>query len=925
EVVDLGKDPGELARALRDTLAQEDELKARITTALRESDGADGGEAAPQMDGAAESRLGAAAPGEKEEDSRNPAATIEEDAVAAAARGPSMTEQLQDALESLGGAIPTLQVVYRGASKLDARIFETKEMADIVSKRVREIDIARSRALEALAKVRSVMELRTCVKGVKDCMGKGDLEAASEYIFRYRKAAHRKDEDEEPVQESDRGPDVEKDDEQEPGSDGDRQRSELDLELGAELKSFEDTLRRAALEQLNEAIDRKNDDAVIKGCRVFAKLGQPKEGVTRLLDYRCEQLRNDVALEIDITLANAGESGARGADYEYGQDENGEAGPRGASPSAEGAAPSKTWLDLLAYLLNQGAAVIQRTSALVRAQFSDRAELQALVVSLVNAECDKLISRILRAFMEKRQVEDRVKLIISGADKLSEAMLLGSSAWFDAETAQTDAILALDKLLDDIALMLKYTETYNQFILARRRESDMVEEEHIHGGSGDYVNAVQELAGYYVVLEETYMTTAIQMALQKEIPLDHVSATEGLADHQEAGQGVSKEVIVSSIIEDSFYVIDSKCKDRAMATGHVNSLRTVVSSMVRELEETVAAALHRRVEDIREDTSLLSAQSQEQLDRLRQAAFSQAQAALTSSPSASKSKGKGAQTADGNGSSTLGATAQSGDDLLAPETTLNTLSLGMTYTNTLRQSLEAFALQQVVDAKERQNLESRVDGLLETIEVFRRIRAAGLDRMVNLLKPKLHEQMRTTLGDPTVSFELTEDEYLEQNEGNDPYVRELLQMAETLLAQTSRDLDLDCSTQLGVLVAEFVARGLEAAVVSKYFTPFGALLLDRQLRSIIKFFEVRFGGAARARFRRLQQITDLLNLDRVEDVHDVYVEPETSSAVVSAAGSAAGSATGAAAAGPSLKPKEVKRVLERRIDFRKEDIKRLKT
>jgi len=493
-------------------------------------------------------------------------------------------------------------------------------------------------------------------------------------------------------------------------------------------------------------------------------------------------------------------------------------------------------------------------------------------------------------------MSERARVVSADLGRLAEAMAIGVSAVGTVGRSQSQVLEQLDMLLDSIALALQHTRTYDKFIITRYQEAtaDPAAKPAIKF-EPDYVGVVHELAGHYAVLEEAYLSSALALAEREEVALDHISIgavhgslgpAEGVGGSlAQPQQAATKEVMMSSIAEDAFYVID-KCIDRAKATDHVASTCAVINTVVKKLEDHLAAALNKRVLAIRDDAGSLSAQGQERFDKLRQAAISQAQAL---------SKGK---TTQDTGTGEAQAVA---DVLKQPETTLNTLSQCILNVAKLRVSLEEHA-ELADDESGRLKLKNSVDGLLETVEVFRRTLGSGLDRLVSQAKPRLRAQMDSTLGAADVSFEVSEQEYAASCGGDaDQFIWALLDLCETCIREGSEKLDLDNAGQIGLRVASFVAKGIEHAVVSKRFTQFGALLLDKQLRDVVRFFDGRYGLEARQRFRRLQQIVDLLNLDRVEDVHDVYTDSSS-----------------------GLAPVEVKRVLAFRTDFRTEDIKRLK-
>jgi len=760
------------------------------------------------------------------------------------------SEELGKRAQDLRQALPQLGEVYEGVGRLETRIAETRSVADDVSKRVREIDLARSRALEALGKVRVATELRICLRGVNESMARDDLEGASEFVARFHERL--------------------------------RQHASPDIlvnegQASTDFSACEESLSRAASEALARAIEQGDDEGILRSCRVFSKLGHAEIGVSRLLQHRSEELRSDVEMKLKLTENREGRD--EDGRPEYGQEEHDE-GDMGEPLNVP-----LTYLDLLVHLLNEAAAIIQRTCTLVKRHVSKSSKLQALVVRSIHSVSDALISEILRSFMEKRRLEERIRILLDDPGRLGEAMNLGRARWIDSDSQkrQTEAIHTLDSFLFDSALMLKHTDTYSKFIQSHCEQLNISDPE-----SKEYSNSVEELAGYYTALEENYMYAAIETALEVESTMVRYD--------RESSDIEPKQIVVSSLAEDAFFVVD-KCRDRATVTGHVDSLCAVVNNIAHVLADRVAATFDNRISAIRTDASSLSAQGQEQLEKFR-AAYSQAQQAL-SSPSKSGRRGadNGQEEAD--------------SQVLAPETTMNSLNLCISNTSKLRETLEQFS-ETVEDTRRKRNLKECIDGFLETGETFQRLLSRGLDRLVRIGKPAIQAKLNGTVGSNTISFALTEEEFLSQNDVNESYVWALLQTVEEVLHETCMNLDYNASQQVGMKFAAALAESLKESIKHKQFTAFGGLLLDRQLRVIVKFFESRFGSAVRSQFAYLQQITDILNLDRVEDVHDVFgLSQSPSSSTVQSSTSV-------------LDKKEVKRVLALRTDFKKEDINRLR-
>lgn len=127
---------------------------------------------------------------------------------------------------------------------------------------------------------------------------------------------------------------------------------------------------------------------------------------------------------------------------------------------------------------------------------------------------------------------------------------------------------------------------------------------------------------------------------------------------------------------------------------------------------------------------------------------------------------------------------------------------------------------------------------------------------------------------------------------------------------------------IGLLTAEITAR-LEKVVLKStfnrvcifydilYFIFFnnqlnyqaGGLILDKEIRSLASYLAAVTSWSVRDKFARLTQIATILSVEKVEELADYC---------------------GADAIAWRLTPAEVRRIASMRIDFRPEDVKRLK-
>ncbi|XP_016118789.1 conserved oligomeric Golgi complex subunit 4-like [Sinocyclocheilus grahami] len=107
------------------------------------------------------------------------------------------------------------------------------------------------------------------------------------------------------------------------------------------------------------------------------------------------------------------------------------------------------------------------------------------------------------------------------------------------------------------------------------------------------------------------------------------------------------------------------------------------------------------------------------------------------------------------------------------------------------------------------------------------------------------------------------------------------------------------------LMTSLIAMEMEKTVFKCTFSRLGGLQFDKELRALVAYLSSVTSWTIRDKFARLAQMATILNLERVSEILD-YWGPNS---------------------GPltwRLTPAEVRQVLALRVDFRSEDIKRLR-
>ncbi|GAA6107300.1 conserved oligomeric Golgi complex subunit 4, partial [Tachysurus ichikawai] len=148
-------------------------------------------------------------------------------------------------------------------------------------------------------------------------------------------------------------------------------------------------------------------------------------------------------------------------------------------------------------------------------------------------------------------------------------------------------------------------------------------------------------------------------------------------------------------------------------------------------------------------------------------------------------------------------------------------------------------------------------------------------------------------------------EEFSEYEANDPWVQQLVVQLEQLMAEFKAGLSPVIYDMLTSLMTSLIAMELEKTVFKCSFSRLGGLQFDKELRSLVAYLSSVTSWTIRDKFARLTQIGTILNLERVSEILD-YWGPNS---------------------GPltwRLTPAEVRQVLALRVDFRSEDIKRLR-
>ena len=768
---------------------------------------------------------------------------------------------VQNAIDGVNDLItvtgPSLHVVHEGGKKLSQKILTTKKLATKVTGRVRQLNSCRSRAQAALDHVNGILGLKGCVVGVQTSMRNGDLRQAAEYVYKYRNA----------------------------GDSAEGLTPASDAQL---MSATESELREAVLAKLEEAvmgIDEKAEEAVVEYCSLFALLGLAREGLSRYCQFLSKAV--SATFEEELLLANIERASMR----------RGYMAPHGTN-----------FVDLLSKLYNDSAAAMQRAEAVVLSMPGFEREMPApFLISALHKQCDADASRTLSTFIASRHLPARSAIALddTNAECAQQIITADPMAPFTE-----DHLSALDALLDEIALVHQHTESYDRFVRAGYAAALVSARSALSPGadaanppalpsSCEYNNVVQEIAGFYTIIEGAFIRDSAAKALGMEetcpVADSAFGHVEGIDDGDASIASSGDSILqVSTTVEDVFWIL-KKSLSRAMATGVIDCVCGVLNNAAATLQRDFVSLMQFRVGKMKSDVQTLTQQGKAQLERLRGIVKQRAR-----SPSGSPSR----------------ALTPSGapDGLDSPAFTLNSIALASSYAQNLYESVkdDADEALEPTDAQ-RAKLLGCAEGLRDCARELDSTLMGALDKVCGTFKARLKSFLDTTISADECTYEIDEEAFA-ITEASNPFIEGLIDVLEGVLAPITSSLSRANITKLVHRVSIYLAKTYERAIVRKRFTLLGALKMEREVRAMSVYFSSKAGADVRkAVLARLVEIATILTVDAVADVHDVWTPSMT-----------AGTVGGVQSPTLRLKSKEIKRVLALRVDLAPSDIKQLK-
>ncbi|CAK9150554.1 unnamed protein product [Ilex paraguariensis] len=211
---------------------------------------------------------------------------------------------------------------------------------------------------------------------------------------------------------------------------------------------------------------------------------------------------------------------------------------------------------------------IEENNEILRSNLCGEDGIVYAICELQN-ECDSRGSLILKKYMEYRKLAKLTSEINTYKSNLLSVGVQGPDP------------REIELYLEEILQLTQLGEDYTDYMVSKIRGLSSVDPELLPRAtrafrSGNFSKVVQEITGYYVILEGFFMVENVRKA---------ISIDEHVLDS-----------LTTSMVDDVFYVLQSCCR-RSISTSNINSVIEVLSSAVSLLGGEYNEALQQKMRE----------------------------------------------------------------------------------------------------------------------------------------------------------------------------------------------------------------------------------------------------------------------------------------------------------------------------------------
>ncbi|CAL9005856.1 unnamed protein product [Prunus brigantina] len=424
----------------------------------------------------------------------------------------SQRTDLDKQLLSLHSSSQVLHIVKADSDHVLANVTSTCDLADQVSAKVRELDLAQSRVKSTLLRLDAIVERGNCIDGVKQALDAQDYESAAKYVQRFIQI-----------------------DSEYKNSGGSEQREQL-MESKRQLESI---VRR----KLSEAVDQREHPTVLRFIRLYTPLGLETEGLQVYVGY----LRKVIGMRSRLEFEHLVEL----------MEQN--------NPTQ-----AVNFVGCLTNLFKDIVLAVEDNDEILRGLCGEDGVVYAICE--LQEECDTRGSLILKKYMEYRRLPKLSSEINSQNKNLLDVGGVGSEGPDPRE---------VELFLEEILSLMQLGEDYTEFMVSKIKgltnvDPDLGPRATKAFRSGSFSKVVQEITGFYVILEGFFMVENVRKAIRID---EHVL-----------------DSLTTSMVDDVFYVLQS-CLRRAISTLNISSVIAVLSVASSLLSNEYHEALQQKMRE----------------------------------------------------------------------------------------------------------------------------------------------------------------------------------------------------------------------------------------------------------------------------------------------------------------------------------------
>ncbi|XP_068549107.1 conserved oligomeric Golgi complex subunit 4 isoform X2 [Anas acuta] len=360
------------------------------------------------------------------------------------------------ALQRMG---PNLQLIEGDAQQLAGMIAFTCSLAENVSSKVRQLDLAKNRLYQAIQRADDILDLKFCMDGVQTALRGEDYEQAAAHIHRYLSL------DKSVIELSRQG----------------KEGGIIDANLKL-LQESEQRLKAIVTEKFDTAMKQGDLPQVERFFKIFPLLGLHEEGLSKFSEYLCKQVAKKAEENLQLVM--------------------------GTDMSDRRAAV--IFADTLTLLFEGIARVVETHQPIVETYYGP-GRLYTLIKHL-QGECDQQVEKVVEKFVKERDYHRQFQ-------QVQNSMMRSSAE--KIEPRELDPILTEVTLMNarsELYLRFIKRRITADFEVGDSMAPEEVKQEHQKQLDKLLNNCLlsctmQELIGYYITMEQYFMRETVNKAV----------------------------------------------------------------------------------------------------------------------------------------------------------------------------------------------------------------------------------------------------------------------------------------------------------------------------------------------------------------------------------------------------------------------------